>query len=468
MRTVTQSFLLACACMAAMTQAFVVVPLHAVLPSSLGTTTTTTTKSSSSGTAHTPLMDSISYHRQLATVLSAHNNNKNDNIQQHQQQQPYWMLPNLQRTLQSLTLAVALSVAPVLALSPTAAVAKSDSTAIVTCLLRKCPVPLAKCIANPACLANVACINTCTGKPDEIECQIKCGDLFENPVIGEFNKCAVSDMDCVKQQPDDGSYPVPAADKVVPKFDTKLFEGRWYITAGQNPLFDIFPCQVHFFSATGKDSFVGKLNWRVQEPDGEFFTRDALQEFKQDKEQPGHLLNHDNEYLHYEDDWWILDYEYDNNADGVPPFALVYYRGSNDAWDGYGGATVYTRDSKMPESLRPRLRAAAAKVNYDFDRDFSLTDNSCPTQTTGDKTMLREQFAGKVALQTEKQLQAQATRVRGNAANSIKAQKLFFDKEAGPIEKAFKLLEEKTKEFEDEGATDARRLEKEVVGESEK
>ena len=113
-------------------------------------------------------------------------------------------------------------------------------------------------------------------------------------------------MDCVPTKPDDGSYPVPPPEVVVPKFDTKIWNGRWYITAGQNELFDIFPCQVHFFTETEPGKFFGKLNWRIEEPDGEFFTRDALQRFVQDPKQPGHLINHDNEYLHYEDDWWII------------------------------------------------------------------------------------------------------------------------------------------------------------------
>ena len=30
-------------------------------------------------------------------------------------------------------------------------------------------------------------------------------------------------------------------------FDLSKFTGRWYITAGLNPLFDTFPCQEHFF-----------------------------------------------------------------------------------------------------------------------------------------------------------------------------------------------------------------------------
>ena len=115
----------------------------------------------------------------------------------------------------------------------------TDSGAIVGCLFSKCQLPLAKCIANPKCLANVVCINTCNGRDDEIECQIKCGDLFENEVVGEFNKCVVSDMGCVPQKPDEGLYPVPAPEALVQKFDTKLWNGKWYITSGQNELFDV-------------------------------------------------------------------------------------------------------------------------------------------------------------------------------------------------------------------------------------
>lgn len=359
------------------------------------------------------------------------------------------------RSAQSLALAVAIG-ATAITQTPSVAQAVSDPGAIVSCLVQKCPVPLGKCILNPKCLANVACINTCNGREDEIDCQIKCGDLFENSVVGEFNKCAVSDMSCVPRKEDDGSYPVPTESQVVSSFDTKLFNGRWYISAGQNPDFDIFPCQVHFFSETGPNKFVGKLNWRITEPDGEFFTRDALQAFVQDPQMPSHLLNHDNEYLHYQDDWWIIDYEPDNNPSKTPPFAFVYYRGSNDAWDGYGGAVVYTRDAQLPKELLPRLRAAAKKVNFDFDKDFTITDNSCPTEMSeGEKVLLREQFAGKVALQTERQLQAQAVRLRGNAANSVKAQKIFFENGFEATEKAFKVLEEKTKDFEQEVQKDA-------------
>jgi violaxanthin de-epoxidase len=339
----------------------------------------------------------------------------------------------------------------------------ADGAAIGTCLLKKCRLPLAKCITNPNCLANVICINTCNGKADEMGCQIKCGDIFENDVVGEFNKCAVSDMDCVPTRKDDGSYPVPKAENLVQKFNTNLWNGKWYITAGQNELFDIFPCQVHFFTETEPGKFIGKLNWRIQEPDGEFFTRDAVQQFIQDPKQPGHLVNHDNEYLHYEDDWYIIDYAEDNNKEGVPPFAFVYYRGANDAWVGYGGAVVYTRDSKLPEELLPRLREAARKVNFDYDKDFKATDNTCTEMEKGQSILLREQFIGNVAVQTEEQLQAATVRARNNAVNNVKAQAMFVNDELGQVEKAVETLEKKAVEFEKEIVKDVVLLEKEIV-----
>ena len=354
---------------------------------------------------------------------------------------------SLVQTIQHACAATLLALSLAATTTPMPAMA-ADSGAIVSCLFQKCSIQLGRCILNPNCLANVICINTCNNRPDETECQIECGNLFENDVVGEFNKCAVSDMSCVPKKQDDGSYPVPSPTNLVPAFDTSLFNGRLYITAGQNKLFDTFDCQVHFFTETEPGTFFGKLNWRIEEPDGEFFTRDALQRFVQDPKEPAHLINHDNEYLHYEDDWYIVDYEYDNNKDGIEPFAFVYYRGNNDAWEGYGGAVVYTRASKLPESLIPRLREAAKKVNFDFDKDFTITDNACPTQSKGDQLVLLEKFAGKVALQTEEQLQAGATRLRGNVVNSVKAQVLFVEQEISQAQKAFEQLSADAKKFE--------------------
>ena len=138
---------------------------------------------------------------------------------------------------------------------------------------------------------------------DESECQIRCGDLFENDVVGTFNACAVSQKKCVPQKQPDGSYPLPSTESMVKKFDTSIWNGRWYISAGLNKIFDTFDCQVHFFTSPSPGKFYAKLFWRVTEPDGEVFTKNAIQKFVQDPKNPAHFINHDNEYLHYKDDW---------------------------------------------------------------------------------------------------------------------------------------------------------------------
>ncbi|CAI9090945.1 OLC1v1025843C1 [Oldenlandia corymbosa var. corymbosa] len=271
-----------------------------------------------------------------------------------------------------------------------------DALKTCTCLLKECRLELVKCIANPACAANVACLQTCNNRPDETECQIKCGDLFENSVVDQFNECAVSRKKCVPQKSDVGEFPVPDPAVLVRSFDMKNFSGKWYITSGLNPTFDTFDCQLHEFHIEG-DRLVGNLSWRIRTPDSGYFTRTALQKFVQDPKYPGILYNHDNEFLHYQDDWYILSSQIENKPDD---YVFVYYRGKNDAWDGYGGAVVYTRSAVMPESIVPELERAAQSVGRDFNK-FIRTDNTCgpepplverleKTVEAGEKTIIKE------------------------------------------------------------------------------
>jgi len=202
---------------------------------------------------------------------------------------------------------------------------------ILFCL---CRIELAKCLSNPSCAANIACLQTCNNRPDETECQvslalyikfmpaplfmspnpaheafifflffqIKCGDLFENSVVDEFNECAVSRKKCVPKKSDVGEFPAPNPDVLVNSFNIAEFSGKWFITSGLNPTFDTFDCQLHEFH-TESNKLVGNLSWRIRTPDAGFITRSAEQRFVQDPSYPGILYNHDNKYLHYQDDW---------------------------------------------------------------------------------------------------------------------------------------------------------------------
>lgn len=324
----------------------------------------------------------------------------------------------------------------------------ADTAAVGKCLLTNCQKELAQCILNPKCLANVICLNTCNGRADEAQCQIKCGDTFENEIVGTFNNCAVSQKKCVPQKQDENEYPLPAAESMVTKFDTSKVNGRWYITAGLNKLFDTFDCQVHFFTSPSPGKFYAKLFWRVTEPDGEFFTKDAVQRFVVDPKNPAHFINHDNEYLHYKDDWYIVDSEPND-------FFLVYYKGSNDAWDGYGGAFLYTRESTVRPELIPRLTAAVEKMGLKYKwSDFQLTDNTCKDQGEN-PTILREKYASKLLITKEQQLQEQLTAVRGSAFNTL-------IKEEKDAEKSIVFLEKELELFQKELAKDAEAIEKTI------
>ncbi|WVY93859.1 hypothetical protein V8G54_032947 [Vigna mungo] len=70
---------------------------------------------------------------------------------------------------------------------------------------------------------------------------------------------------------------------------------------------------------------------------------------------------------------YILSSKIENKPDD---YVFVYYRGRNDAWDGYGGAVVYTRSAVLPESIVPELERAAKNVGRDFSK-FIKTDNTC-------------------------------------------------------------------------------------------
>lgn len=233
--------------------------------------------------------------------------------------------------------------------------------------------------------------------------------------MGEFNACAVSQKQCVPRRSDDGSWPVPEATSLVKSFDTSKFEGRWYISAGLNPTFDTFDCQVHFFTSGEPGEVFGKLNWRIREPDGEFFTRDTIQRFVQSTTQPALLENHNNDYLHYQDDWYILDADPGATEDAA--FVLVYYRGTNDAWDGYGGSVLYTKAPAVPSGIRDRVSAACARAGLDFSK-FKENDNSCKPGSYN-PTLLREQYASKLLLLAEKDVEkaiaAEATTIRSAA-----------------------------------------------------
>ncbi|CAL5221758.1 g4011 [Coccomyxa viridis] len=238
------------------------------------------------------------------------------------------------------------------------------------CLAQNCKAELANCLADGQCRENLICLQNCNGREDESQCQIRCGDLYAGKVVEEFNSCAITKHNCVAARVDVNKYPEPPPESLVKSFDINDFTGQWNITAGQNDLFDTFDCQKHYFKVSEPGTLYGEINWRVRKNNGDFVERHAVQTFKQNKDRPGYLRNDGNDFLSYTDDWYILGWKPD-------VYAVIYYKGNNDAWKGYGGATVYTRAESLPEELVPEMTEAIEKVGLNW-KDFKRVNNSCP------------------------------------------------------------------------------------------
>ena len=197
-------------------------------------------------------------------------------------------------------------------LNPMPSYAATDGAAIGKCVVSKCTAPLARCVAtSPTCLANLLCINTCTNRPDESECQIKCGDDFTDAAVEAFTKCAVSDkqvrepprpsnasatgarvhrtlssllltvasrgvLQCVPQRQDDGAWPVPKNEALVAKFSPEQLTGPWYISAGLNKAFDTFDCQLHRCASRAARHPTGRANTHTSRTSSASATRRAI------------------------------------------------------------------------------------------------------------------------------------------------------------------------------------------------
>jgi violaxanthin de-epoxidase len=248
---------------------------------------------------------------------------------------------------------------------------KTEMQETGACLLQNCGRELAACVTDEKCLEDLVCLQGCFGKEDEGDCQIRCGDLYASQAVATFNTCAVTEKSCVAQRKDEGKYPVPPFDALAEGFtlDTMVKEKRWYIVAGLNKDFDTFDCQEHFFDKGDDGKMYIKINWRVNRPNGQFYERSDVQRFYQEPDGKAILHNNGNVMLHYQDDWYIPAFK-------EGEWVYIYYRGTNDAWDGYGGATVYATSPDLKPEWIPDLEAASKKVGVKWS-DFVITDNSC-------------------------------------------------------------------------------------------
>ena len=177
-----------------------------------------------------------------------------------------------------------------------------------------------------------------------------------------------------------------------------------------------------------------KINWRVNRPNGQFYERNDVQSFYQEPDGKAILHNNGNVMLHYQDDWYIPAYK-------EGEWVYIYYRGTNDAWDGYGGATVYATTPDLKPEWIPDLEAASKKVGVDWN-DFVITDNSCkpaPELKIIAPTDLETLADDAVAV--EKDLEKEVQLVERTVEDDVREVRNFFGRELNTLEEKIEQLE---------------------------
>ena len=92
--------------------------------------------------------------------------------------------------------------------------------------------------------------------------------------------------------------------------------------------------------------------------------------FHQDSDTPGVLEAIDDSYLLQKDKWYILSADPNDHM-------IVYYTGSNKAWNSFSGGVVYSRTPIISSTALRKLKNVSKTIGNDI---FSI-ENMCSTDT---------------------------------------------------------------------------------------
>ena len=145
-------------------------------------------------------------------------------------------------------------------------------------------------------------------------------------------------------------------------------------------------------------------------------------------------------------------------------YIFVYYRGRNDAWDGYGGSVIYTRSSKLPQTIIPQLQQAAKSVGRDFNT-FIETDNTCGpepplVERLEKKAEEGEKFIIKEAEEIEEEVEKEVVKVRDTEMTLFQRLVEGFKELQQDEENFLRELTKEEKEILDELSMEATEVEK--------
>jgi len=250
---------------------------------------------------------------------------------------------------------------------------------IVTECVSKCQaIPVIRDKCDPAqCMDNNG---TCGPSP---ACTLRCSDVhvqYTNEAFNTMLTCMAKEKCMAQMHGDwpstkdcDNTKPLAAA---VPNLDLSLLEGRWYINAGLNPIFDTYPCQVACARRVAEDRVNFTMWFDIPLDNGTNLLTNANQSFfAPDPSTPAHIRM-TQDFMHGQDDWYIVAH------DPKEEYWLVKYCGKQDTWVGYGGAVLYSRKPSFDKAWEPELRAAAARAGFSWDA-MKLTENvNCGIEST--------------------------------------------------------------------------------------
>lgn len=161
----------------------------------------------------------------------------------------------------------------------------------------------------------------------------------------------------------------------------EIFEGwlvqkqwSWMVVCGQNPAYDVFPCQFQiFYYGKGGKSFWYDPVFKVITQDGrETWRRRHYRVRRADEPGTFHFSVLDNGVTSNEF-WRIVDV-HDNLR-----WALFYYSGAaSAAGQAYSGAVLVTPDGQWPgEEEVPRIEAALDRCGIKFWEMYEVDNRSC-------------------------------------------------------------------------------------------
>lgn len=118
----------------------------------------------------------------------------------------------------------------------------------MTCVLKNCPLAMAKAMVDPTFMEQAWCQNSCNPfyyndttpmKLHYQNCTTKCALTYEDNAGDEFLACAMN-AQCVSFAPINNTCPKPEVD---PEASLASLSGEWWQQYGKNALWDCYPCQ---------------------------------------------------------------------------------------------------------------------------------------------------------------------------------------------------------------------------------